>query len=169
MRFYQIPIIALCSLGMLAFGDDPAEPLAMTDPVACRKIKGYEDYEPLDEPSIAPDEKLLIYTRVSGHSSRFLKGKYQVHLVQDVNIRKKGQKAVLWGRKKVVDFLGESDDEPRRLYLGTTLGLKGLKPGDYEAELILRDEFATKQMATQRLAFQVVATPTTGHAEVRKK
>lgn len=136
--------------------DNTADSLTMSDPIACKSIKGFDDYEPLENATIGPDEKLLIYTRVNGHTVKPAKNdKYQVHLIQDVNVRKKGQKRVIWGRKKIIDFMGESIDPSERIYLGTTIGIKGIAPGEYQAELILTDAFDTDHTTRQVLDFKV--------------
>src|SRR5581483_5601106 len=128
-------------VGLLPSGaDDPR--LSMTKPIACRAIRGYEDYDALEEPAVTPDEKLLIYVRPQNHATEPVEGKpaFRAHLIEDVNIRRKGQKKVVLGREKVVELKFESPEPPVNLYLGTSLGLKGIPPGEYEADLILKDQ-----------------------------
>jgi hypothetical protein len=138
----------------------PQKPgLTLTEPIACRKITGYEDYVVLDPPELSQDAKLLIYTRPLGHTYVLTKErKYQAHLVEDVAIRRKGQKKPIWTRKKVVDLLVEFDQPPLYLYLGTSIGPKDLKPGEYEAELIVTDVLTDDPPATQVLEFKVIAS-----------
>lgn len=160
-------LILCLALAMLAAGpaDDPkpepkpdAEPLAMTEPIACRAIRGYEDYDVLDPVEVTPDEKLLIYVRSLHHAYTFDddQGQYRAHLTEDVNIRKKGRKKVLVGREKVVDLEFSSNSPPVNLYLGTALGLKNMPPGEYEADLILKDALHPGSTAEQTLSFRVL-------------
>ncbi len=129
--------------------------LEMAEPIACRTIAGYEDYQPLDEPVIARTEKLMIYTRFSGQTIIKKNEGYHVHLVQDVNVRRKGQKKVLWGRKRIVEYEATEDYPPLNLYIGTSLGLINFEPGEYEADLILHDENADVPPARRTLSFRL--------------
>lgn len=139
--------------------DDPdADALAMTEPVACRSIRGYEDYDALDPAEVTPDEKLLVYVRSLNHAWERPEGqdRYRAHLIQDVNLRRKGQKKVVLGREKVVDLEVESEEPPVNLYVGTTISLKGFPPGDYEADLILRDALRPGSKAVATLSFRLL-------------
>ncbi len=151
---WMVACIALACCA--ASHDDPEARLTMSKPVACSKINGHNDYVELGEAIVSLDEKLLVYTNVTGYTVRQEKQKHRVHLVEDVNLRKKGEKRVIWGRKKLLDFVGESDTPPAHVFLGTTIGVKQLKPGEYEAEFLLRDEFGAELQARQTLAFKVV-------------
>lgn len=153
------------SLALILFlVDDPSSQevsplsLEMTDPIACRSIRGYEDYEVLDPVEVTPDEKLLIYIRPRHHNYIFDEesGQYRAHLTEDVNLRQKGQERILFGREKVVDLKVESEFPPVNLYLGTTLGLKAMPPGDYEADLILKDALRPGSTARKTLAFRIL-------------
>ncbi len=154
--------------------DDPrpkTESLSMTDPIPCRSIRGYEDYDVLDPAEVTPDEKLLIYVRSRHHAYQFDDelGKYCADLIEDVNIRRKGQKKVLYGRDKVVDLKISSVQPPENLYLGTTLGLKGIPPGEYEADLILKDMLDPGSKTEKSLSFRILprksgAGPNAKHA-----
>jgi hypothetical protein len=130
--------------------------LEMSEPIACRSVRGYEDYEPLDEPVVPRTEKLLIYTRPTGHAYAREEGGYRFHLVQDVNVRRKGEKKVLWGRKRIVEYADLSPRPPVALYLSTSLGLKEFPPGEYEADLILHDLIGKAEPARRTLAFRLV-------------
>src|SRR5436309_5033416 len=78
----------------------PRETLRMTEGIVCRSIEGYEDYEPMPEAAMTSDEKLLVYYRPFGYQTAFVKGTYQAHLTQDFQIRKRGQKTVLFQKLK---------------------------------------------------------------------
>ena len=162
-------VLCLAAALVLSTCDDPAPTLEMSKPVACRIISGHNDYQALEDPSVSLDEKLLIYTNVTGYTVRQEKAKFQVHLVQDVNLRKQGEKRVIWGRKKIIDFLGEDDVRPDHIYLGTTIGVKHLKPGSYQAELILTDQFNPEQTHRQTIDFKVTARPAGESTDARKQ
>ena len=111
----------------------------VTEPIGCKVVRGYEDYEPLDAAEVARDQKLLLYTRPSGYQINEAEGRYRAHLVEDVQVRRPGKKKVVWSRKRIIDFKAEDDQPPRRLYLATTIGVKGFEPGEYEIDLALHD------------------------------
>ena len=130
--------------------------LQLSQPVACRKISGYEDYVVLEPVELTRDDKLLIYCKPTGHTYSESEGKYRAHLVEDLAIRRKGKQKPLWTRKKAIDFKAESDYPPLKLYLGTTVGLKGLDPGDYEVDLIVVDDLLDEPPVTATLEFKVI-------------
>ncbi|GIW87457.1 MAG: hypothetical protein KatS3mg108_1781 [Isosphaeraceae bacterium] len=147
---------------LLAQAEFPSDRgFAISEPVACRVIRGYEDYEPLAEPVIPRTEKLLIYVRSEGHQYERQADGYRFHLVQDVNIRRQGEKKILWGRKRVVDYEGTSPRPPLQLYLSTTLGLVDLPPGTYEADLIVHDRIGGGEPARRTLTFRLTDPPPT--------
>src|SRR4051794_700150 len=80
-------------------GDEDAAGFGMTAPVACESIRGYEDYDPLARPELTADEKLLLYFRPLHFKSTARKGEYEAHFTEDVRIRRRGGKAVLWSKK----------------------------------------------------------------------
>jgi hypothetical protein len=128
----------------------------MSKAVVCRDIAGYEDYEPLAEPELTSDEKLLIYYRPL-HFRVEQKGKlYRAHLIQDGRIRRKGQKQVLQSKDKMLSYEPKSERPFNQLYLRSIVSLKDLKPGEYEFEIILHDELAKGPPASQTLSFRVV-------------
>jgi hypothetical protein len=147
-------------------GSKPERRLEMSEPIACRAIRGYDDYDELPEPVVPRTEKLLIYARPSGHAYVREGERYRFHLVEDVNVRRKGEKKVLWGRKRIVEYEGTSPRPPERLYIATTLGLREFPPGDYEADLILRDEIGGGEPARQTLSFRLTEpSGTSGESE----
>ncbi len=152
-------LLLVASVG--AVGDEPAgPPLALSEPIACRAVRGYGDYDALDEPALTKDEKLLLYVQPSNHTIEPVGDKFRVHLTEDLQIRRKGQKRVLWSRQKIVEFRTESPERPERLYLGTTVGLKSCTPGTYVAEITLNDQLAPGGARTTRsFEFRVIPTP----------
>jgi hypothetical protein len=141
--------------------DDAPRGLSLTDPVACRSIAGYDDYDALDEASLTKDEKLMVYIRPMNYEFEREGERFTAHLVEDVNIRRKGQKKVFWARKGVLDYKAESEMPPDHIYLGTTISLKQLPVGEYTAEVVVRDKLRPADdkdaVASKTLTFRVVA------------
>ena len=130
--------------------------LRMSEAVVCRSIDGYEVYEPLPDAAQTSDEKLLVYYRPFGYKSAFVNDSYQAHLTQDAEIRKRGEKAVLRQKKKLLDYTAKSPQPPELIYLRNTISLKGLKPGEYDLTIILHDEIGRGPPATQVVKFRVI-------------
>jgi hypothetical protein len=141
-----------------------AKSLRMSEAVVCRSIEGYEDYEPLPDAALTSDEKLLVYYRPFGYKSTFVKDSYQAHFTQDFQIRRRGGKAVLFQKLKMLDYTAKSPRPPERIYFRNTISLKGLKPGDYDLVIILHDEIDKGAAATQVVKFRVIPA-----ADPRKK
>jgi hypothetical protein len=132
------------------------ESLRMSEAVVCRSIDGYEDYEPLPDAALTSDEKLLVYYRPFGYKTAWIKDAYQAHFTQDAEIHRRGQKAVLRQKKKLLDYTAKSPQPPALIYLRNTISLKELKPGEYDLVIILRDELAQGPPATQIVKFRVI-------------
>lgn len=151
-------------------GDEDDGRFGLTRPIACKEIRGYEDYEPLKAVELTSEDKLLVYYRPL-HFKSEKKGKvYEARLSQDGRIRRKGEKSVLYA-KKYLDYRPTKDGEPpSSLYIRNMVGLKGLKPGEYEFDIILKDEVSQSAPATRSIAFKVVPTPpATGEGESELK
>jgi hypothetical protein len=136
--------------------DDPESGLRMSRAVVCRSIDGYEAYEPLPDAALTSDEKLLVYYRPVGYKSVLVDGLYQAHFTQDAQIRKRGEKAILRQKLKLLDYKPKNSSPPQYVYLRNTFSLKGLPPGDYDFTIILRDEVAKCPPATQVVRFRVI-------------
>ena len=91
---------------------DEKEPLSMSPAVACKAIEGYEDFEPLPDATLTSDEKLLVYYRPTGFQTEPAGDQFRAHFVQDARIRRRGEKAVLRSKKKLLDFEVKSDSPP---------------------------------------------------------
>jgi hypothetical protein len=128
----------------------------MSHAVVCRTINGYEDYERLPEAALTSDEKLLVYYRPLGYKSVLSDGSYQSHFTQDGLIRRRGAKAALRTKRKLLDYTAKGSEPPTLIFLRNTISLKGLKPGDYEFLIILRDEIAKGPPVTQVVAFRII-------------
>ena len=84
-------------------------------------------------------------------------GLYRAHLVQDNEIRKKGEKRIVRQKKKVVEYEPKTKDPPKQLYIRNTISLKGLEPGEYDLTIILRDELdKTAPPSRQVVRFKVI-------------
>jgi hypothetical protein len=132
------------------------ENLRMSEAVVCRSIDGFEAYEPLRDAAQTSDEKLLVYYRPFGYKTTFVKDSYQAHLTQDAEIRPRGQKVVLRQKKRLLDYTAKSPQPPELIYMRNTISLKGLKPGEYDLNIILRDELGGGPPATQVVKFRVI-------------
>jgi hypothetical protein len=124
---------------------------------ACREIRGYEDFEPLPAPALAPDEKLLVYFRPRHYKTASVEGRHEAHLAEDCRIRRRGSSAIVWSKPNIVEYRPRADQPPREIYIRNTISLKALKPGDYELEIVLHDKIGLGPSATHTLSFQVVA------------
>jgi hypothetical protein len=134
--------------------DTPA--LKMTKAVACRSIDGYEQYEPLPGGSLTSEEKLQIYYRPLNYKTIQVGDEYVNHFTQDGQIRRKGEKAVLRRKKNILDYEGKSRQPPDWIFLRNSVPLKGLPPGEYEYDIILRDENSPAPPATQSVRFRII-------------
>ena len=131
--------------------------LRMSEGIVCDTINGYDDYEPLPGAALTSDEKLLVYYRPLDFHTSFDNGSYQAHLTQDVQVRKRGAKKVLWQKLKMVEYLTPKQDlPPSHLYMRNTISLKGLEPGEYDLIIILHDENNEGRTATQIVKFRVI-------------
>lgn len=131
--------------------------LTTTPAVACRSIDGYESYEVLPDATLTADEKLLVYYRPLNYRVEKVDGSYHVHLIQDGQIRKRGEKSVRLRKEKLLEYDFRVNSPPNPVYLRNTVALKGLKPGEYEYDIILHDKLAEGPPAVRTLPFRVVA------------
>lgn len=162
-------LLGLSLLPSATFADDPApesakeasqakpqSPMKISPPVACRSIDGYESYEVLPGASLTSDEKLLVYYRPSGYRVEQLGGTAHFHITQDGQIRRRGEKAVLMRKEKLVDYEVKGDEALVPIYMRNTISLKGLKPGEYELDVILHDRLDQGSTAMESLRFRVI-------------
>jgi len=168
----SLTVLSTVPVAVRTHGEDQAKPpesrfqpdaeiqddssLGMSTAVACRSIDGYEQYERLDAPALTSDEKLLVYYRPRHYKIVRRKQDYVVHFSQDGIIRRKGEKAVVRIKKRLLDLESASQASPDFLYLRNTVSLKDLPPGDYEFDIVLRDENTPGSMAKQTLGFQII-------------
>ena len=141
-------------------GADAAESrLSMTRAVVCLSVKGYEDYVKRPEASLTADEKLLIYYRPRNFAIERDGEDYSAHLVQDARIRRRGEKAILLAKAKLVEFIPKGPAPPSNKYMTNWISVADLKPGDYDLDIILHDVVAGSRPITQTVQFTVVPDP----------
>jgi hypothetical protein len=153
-----------------ACGDDRDDgSFSLTEPIACKEIKGYEDYVVLPGAALTADEKLLVYFRPRHYKSSRVGGKCEAHLTQEGRIRRRGEKAVLWSKQKLVDYQVKTDDPPQFIYIRDTISLKGLKPGEYDFDIVLHDEVGRSAPAVRTLPFRVIPSPRPPDGDARSE
>jgi len=146
--------------------------LAMTKPVACRAIEGFENYETLPRGELTADEKLHVYYRPLNYKIVRQGKDYMAHLAQDGQIRRRGEKAIIRSKKNILDYQVKQPEPLQQIFMRNSVSLKGLLPGDYEYDIILRDENNPGPSLTQSLKFRIIApvlsTPEKRNGEARQ-
>jgi hypothetical protein len=162
-RWAMRAVVAIAPLLSLGSGpgqgpEGPTKPeaLGMTPAVVCETIEGYEDYRPLPGASLTSDEKLLVYYRPLGYRVEQEGPSFRLRLTQDGQIRRRGEKAVLQKKAKLLDYEVKAKAPPGPIYLRNMISLKGLKPGEYDFDIILHDEVGAGPPAMQTVPFRVV-------------
>lgn len=130
----------------------------VTSLIACKEIKGYEDFVAFPDPVLTKDDKLLVYFRPRNFKTARNGALFASHLTQDCRIRKKGGKPVIWSKKNITDYAAKSDSPRPSVYLRNTIALKSLRPGVYVFEIVLRDEIGRSAPAYGSLPFRIVAS-----------
>ena len=130
--------------------------LVMDPPIVCKSIDGYEDYEPLPGAAQTSDEKLLVYIKPSGYQTEKVEKGYQSHLTADGEVRRRGEKAILRQKKKLLEYKPVYASPERVIFLKQTVSLKGLTPGDYDLTIILHDELGKGATTTQIVKFKII-------------
>lgn len=134
--------------------EDPVR-LGMTRAIACRTIQGYDRYQRLPGAALTRDDKLLVYYKPFNFFIEPGDGTYRAHLAQEARIRRHDEKAVLWSKPDLVDYLVEQAEPPTSLYIANTIAIKDLTPGDYDLDIVLRDLLSGGPPARQTLRFRV--------------
>jgi len=131
--------------------------LRMSPAVVCRSIDGYEQYEKLRGAALTAEEKLLVYYRPLDYKMVQKDAVFTAHLTQDGQIRRTGEKTVLLRKQSLLNYEPKSPNPLGPIYLRNSFSLKGLAPGEYEYDIILRDEYEPGPPAIQSLKFRVIA------------
>jgi hypothetical protein len=154
---------ALAAAALL--GEDPKPDgvppaLAMTPAQLCLAVEGYGAYTPRPEAPFGKDEKLMLYFEPVGHEfERREGGDYRLHLTQDVEIRRAGQRTAVWKKADLVDYEATSPFPPLQVYLMNEISLKTLAPGTYQLVIRLHDRIGSRPPAEQVIAFTVTSEP----------
>jgi len=130
--------------------------LEMSKAVAARSIDGYEQYEILPDAKLTAEEKLQVYYRPRNYTTVQERDGYRAHFTQDGQIRRLGEKTVLRRKKNILDYEAKSQEPLGPIFLRNSFSLKGLPPGAYEYDIILRDELKPGLLATQSLPFRII-------------
>lgn len=130
--------------------------LAMSPAIVCKSIDAHGNYEALPDAVMTADEKLLVYFVPRNYRVEQSGGAYQIHLSQDGQIRRKGQKEVLRRKEKLLEYKYSDASAPAPIYLKNAVSLKGLKPGEYEFDITLHDKLGNGPAATQTIVFRVI-------------
>jgi hypothetical protein len=131
--------------------------LSIAGAVQCRSIDGYEQYQLLRGAQLTSDEKLLVYYRPLNFKVVGRGAEYIAHFTQDGQIRRKGEKEVLLRKKNMMDYEAKNTMPPDQIFIKNSFSLKGLSPGEYEYDIILRDENDPGSSVTQSVKFRVIA------------
>ena len=138
--------------------------LEMSKAVACKRIEGYEQFVPLPDASLTSEEKLQVYYRPLNFKVEPVEKpkpghRYKARFSQDSRIRRKGEKTVLMKKDKILEYDPTFETPSERIYLTNSVGLKGLPPGEYELDIVLKDGLDEGSTATQSLPFTIIPTP----------
>jgi hypothetical protein len=157
--------------GQLSESDESEAPaMTIAAAVVCSDVKGYEDFQPLADPALTSEEKLLVYYRPLHYRSDQTGSTHHIHLVQDGQIRRRGEKAVLLAKARMIDYDWKSQKPDNPIYMRSTFSLKGLTPGEYEFEIILHDRLAPGEpTARQTLPFRVIPPGPRGRPDEAKR
>lgn len=148
--------VCLVAQGSSAAPADDPPGLRMSKPVACAKVHGFADFEPLPGASLTADDKLTVYYEPSGYTIEKTKDGFRALFSQDGRIRKKGGKDALWQKAPMFEYEAKNSVPPYRVYMRSDFALKGLPPGDYELDLTLHDRLAKATRVMKTVAFKVV-------------
>ena len=161
-RFRLFPIVPI-GLILIAFSsaclaqekatDDRL--FSITEPILCKDVRGYEDYEELKIPELTSEDKLLVYFRPRHFKVERSGEKFQAHFTQDGKIRRRGEKPVVWQKTNLLDYKPQADTREMPIFLKNAISLKTLKPGDYQLEITLRDEIGKSAPALKTVFFKI--------------
>ena len=141
-----------------------APALEMSKAVACKRIEAFEKFIPLPDASLTSEDKLLVYYRPLNFKVEPVEKpkpghRYRAKFSQDGRIRRKGEKTILMKKDLILEYDPTFETPFERIYLVNTVGLKGLAPGEYEYDIILRDALEPHSSVTQTLRFTIIPLP----------
>ncbi len=131
--------------------------LKLSDPVACKSVKGFRDYIELKPTELTTFDKLMIYVEPTGFSTKTEGDKKKAHLVQNARVRAKGAKPLIFDRNELFSYEPALSTGRENLFLAASIGFKNLKPGKYVLELDTIDKLARPEMKiTQIIEFAII-------------
>ena len=146
--------------GVLEPPPAPFEKLLVSKPIACTRIDGYRTYTPLERAALTKDEKLLVYLEVANptiHASQEEEQeKVNLHLTQEIRVRKSGERKPLWIKHGLQGLEVQGKSELGPVYLDVVVGIKGLRPGQYDLDIIVHDRLARARSTLVTLPFEVL-------------
>lgn len=159
LRLVRNAAVLASAFAFVSKADDPTDErrFAVSTPVVCRQINGYEDYEALAVAELSPDDKLLLYFRPLHYKSRRVGDHFEAHFTQDAKVRRVGQKAPVWSKTNLMDFTAKHESLPEYVFLRNAISLKGYKPGAYELEMTVHDRVGMGSPVIKTVAFRVTA------------
>ena len=160
-----IAIWATC-VAVRVQAQDVAE-FRVSEPIVCKSIKGFRNYERLDPPELTVYDKLLIYVEPTGFETKSQADVKKGQLVQNGKVRAKGSKTVIFERQELLKVEPELKIGHELYYLSATVGFKNLKPGEYSLDLETVDKLAQpERKISQTIDFRII--PGSDPAETEK-
>ena len=145
-----------------AIAQDDEASLGMSPGIVCRSIDGYEDYEPLPARPRRPTRSSSFTFARSASRTNSRTDSTAPHLVPDFQVRRRGEKAIIFQKKKMFEYKPKERQPVRSIYMKAIVALKDsasnkrLPPGEYDLTIILHDEIAKCPPATQVVKFTVI-------------
>lgn len=145
------------SIIVLSIASIEADEFHLTEPVVCRSIKGFRDYEVLEPRELTTYDKLLIYLEPSGFSLKNKEEKLFIDLRQGAILHAKGSKKRIFEKEELFQYNPEVDSPYQQIYLAATIGFKNLIPGEYVLELWTVDKLAKpEKKEIQIIEFRII-------------
>lgn len=165
-------LLANLVLGISAIvGAEPAQTtdLKVSEPITCKSVKGFRNYERLDPPELTTFDKLLVYIEVSGFATFTDENQQKARLVQNGKVRAKGSKTVIFERKELLRFEPVSKTGRETFYLSSTVGFTDFSPGEYVLELETVDNAASpERKVIHSIEFRIIPSPDEAQETTRK-
>jgi hypothetical protein len=118
-------------------------------------VGGFGQYTPLATAVFAPDDTLTVYAQPLGYGFVQSDEGYGIRLVADYELsNRSGQ--VLAAQTRFAELSYDSRDARREFHAILQFRFEGLRPGDYDLNILLRDSASEKQ-GNISLPFQVRA------------
>lgn len=142
----------------------------VSEPITCKSVKGFRNYEQLDPPELTTFDKLLVYVEVSGFATFDDENQRKARLIQNGKVRAKGSKSVIFERKELLSFEPVSKTGRETFYFASTIGFTDFTPGEYVLELETVDKAALpERKVTQSIEFRIIPSPDDAPGSDRKK